>query len=288
MDPGALTDQINRRQALLRGRALDRAQQLCIENMNSENFDKAVYMPHLQKQTEVISQREPHILDSDANFIFRVLKERCLIAMEQDRLRQTQAVQQQADVQAHSFTAEQHQRLEIDQRYRSLHQAFINADKDRSGFLSVSTLRSLCRSFQVESGNVDNVMSLAQKNTYGELSYLGFAERLRSMDFPDDGNVRQPRRLAVDEWGTLSKTQADMVNAYEQQQAQIALDKRVQNRRELRIQADEKVRQEKQMQEQIKRIERAAADKSFAEYQQQQQKILEEAKKSRGAGKSCT
>ena len=117
MDPGTLTDQINRRQALLRGRALDRAQQLCIENMNSENFDKAAYIPHLQKQSEVISQREPHILDSDANFIFRVLKERCLIAMEQDRLRQTQAVQQQANDQAHSFTAEQHQRFEIDQRY---------------------------------------------------------------------------------------------------------------------------------------------------------------------------
>ena len=95
------------------------------------------------------------------------------------------------------------------------------------------------------------------------------------MDFPDDANVSQPRRLTVDEWGTLSKTQADMVNAYEQQQAQIALDKRVQNRKELRLQADEKVRQEKQAQEQAKRIERAAADKGFLEYQQQQQKIVE-------------
>ena len=82
MDPATLTDQITKRQLLLRNRALDRGTQLCIENMNAENFNKMVYLPHMQRQIEVIKQREPKILDSDANFIFRVLKERTLIAME--------------------------------------------------------------------------------------------------------------------------------------------------------------------------------------------------------------
>ena len=97
MDPATLTDQITKRQQLLRNRALDRGTQLCIENMNAENFNKMVYLPHMQRQIEVIKQREPKILDSDANFIFRVLKERTLIAMEQDRLRATQTVQRQED-----------------------------------------------------------------------------------------------------------------------------------------------------------------------------------------------
>ena len=88
-------------------------------------------------------------------------------------------------------------------------------------------------------------MTLAQKNSYGELSYLSFAERLKSMDFPNNLDATQSKRLAVDEWGTLAKTQADMVDAYEQQQAQIALDSRVQNRKQLRIQADNKEQQQK-------------------------------------------
>ena len=67
-------------------------------------------LPHVQRQIEVIKQREPKILDSDANFIFRVLKERTLIAMEQDRLRATQTVQRQEDDKAHSFTIEQPQK----------------------------------------------------------------------------------------------------------------------------------------------------------------------------------
>ena len=65
-------------------------------------------------------------------------------------------------------------------------QSFINADNDRSGFLPPATIRQLCRVFQVESSNVNNVMTLAQKNSYGELSYLSFAERLKSMDFPNN------------------------------------------------------------------------------------------------------
>ena len=273
MDPATLTDQITKRQQLLRNRALDRGTQLCIENMNAENFNKMVYLPHMQRQIEVIKQREPKILDSDANFIFRVLKERTLIAMEQDRLRATQTVQRQEDDKAHSFTIEQHQKFEIDQRYRSLHQAFINADNDRSGFLPPATIRQLCRVFQVESNNVNNVMTLAQKNSYGELSYLSFAERLKSMDFPNNLDATQSKRLAVDEWGTLAKTQADMVDAYEQQQAQIALDSRVQNRKQLRIQADNKEQQQKETIRQMRMRERAEADQNYAQYEEEQQML---------------
>jgi hypothetical protein len=273
MDPATLNDQVSKRQQLLRNRALDRGTQLCIENMNAEKFNKMVYMPHLQKQIEVVQTREPKILDSDANFIFRVLKERTLIAMEQDRLRATKTIQQQEDDKAHAFTVEQHQKFEVDQRYRSLHQAFINNDHDRSGFLPATTIRNLCRAFQVESNNVDNVMTLAQKNSYGELSYLSFAERLKSMDFPNDLNATQSKRLVVDEWGTLANTQADIVDTYEQQKEQIALDLRVQNSKDLRQQADVKEMQKRKFEQEMKRRERAMVDQSYVQYEEEQQML---------------
>ena len=93
-----------------------------------------------------------------------------------------------------------------------------------------------------------------EKVKWIDIIYLGAWKISINLD------ATQSKRLAVDEWGTLAKTQADMVDAYEQQQAQIALDSRVQNRKQLRIQADNKEQQQKETIRQMRMRERAEAD----------------------------
>jgi hypothetical protein len=279
MDPAALNDRIGRRVNLLRTRAVDRASNLVLEAF-AFHPDRNTVQSHLASQVDILSAREPHVLDKDAKFVAKVLEERVKIALEAERQQQTQQAQDRDDTGAGAFVASAAQRsvAEVQGRYQQLHQAFIQADAPRAGYLDYGEILRLCRCFQLASPNLDQVFALCQKNPYGQFSYLSFAERLKQLDFPTQNAnvVGGQNRAVVDEWGALAKTQADVVDAYEQQKRDVALAESVQNRRELRRQADERERLQREANAAEKRREREEADRNAMLVQAEQARVLEE------------
>ena len=102
MDPAALNDRIGRRVNLLRARAVDRASNLVLEAF-AFHPDRNTVQSHLASQVDILSAREPHVLDKDAKFVAKVLEERVKIALEAERQQQTQQAQDRDDTGAGAF-----------------------------------------------------------------------------------------------------------------------------------------------------------------------------------------
>ena len=72
-----------------------------------------------------------------------------------------------------------------EERHLSLAQAFVTADRDRSGFLEAREIRRLCSNYNIPSADISSVMRHADTDKDGRINYDEFAKRLSRQDYPD-------------------------------------------------------------------------------------------------------
>ena len=77
------------------------------------------------------------------------------------------------------------QRLE--ERYKSIREAFLASDRDRSGFLDAHELKRLCKLYNLDSTQVEGVLEECDIDYNGMISYDEFCQTLVRQDFPPGG-----------------------------------------------------------------------------------------------------
>ena len=68
--------------------------------------------------------------------------------------------------------------LDLESRFRTAHEAFLAADLDKSGSLTIEELISLCRAHQLPPDNVKIAMSNVDRDHNGKIDYTEFARHL--------------------------------------------------------------------------------------------------------------
>jgi hypothetical protein len=276
MFPSLLNDRVNRRIQLLRGRTVDRAINLVMDKFASHPEQEFV-RDCIMAQVNLLQTSEEHILDKDAHFVSDVVGERVKIALDKNNMEKLKLRSMVQKKDAQSFAVGDHSRVHVFSRYQNLQNCLIKMDTDRTGYLDEAEIRKACRHLQLESVNVERVLKLGQTNSYGQISYLSFSDRLKAMDFPDEEfSDGVSRGLPVDEWGTLLKVQGELVNAYEKQNLHEKRAQNIEYQKQLKQQTDEKahLRQETELQNKAK--EREIADRSALLYAEEEELTAKE------------
>ena len=72
----------------------------------------------------------------------------------------------------------------LESKYRSVREAFLSVDRDRSGFIEFHELRRICRLYNIEGGIVEDILRKCDKNYDGVVSYDEFTRSLVRRDYP--------------------------------------------------------------------------------------------------------
>ena len=82
------------------------------------------------------------------------------------------------------------QRLE--ERHKSIREAFLASDRDRSGYLDGHEIKRLCKLYNLETSQVNNVLKSCDIDYNGMISYDEFCQTLVRKDYPAGGGSYSP------------------------------------------------------------------------------------------------
>ena len=312
MEPYIANARVSRREALLRRRLEERVMACCIPQLLPDvGGDMAQAQQLLTRQIDAIQTGEPGLLNRSTEFLCSVITDRCKILIRQEEERQRdEAAKRQENLLAvqpsESEILRRRMRDEILSRFERLKSSLKQEDRDESGALPASTIRLLCRRYNVESGTLDDILASCYLDNRGggRIQYLDIVDRIIAQDYPEllepdttggitsqseygrshlrrrmDGpaGTMTIRALPTDEWAALSKSNIEVANAYEEQMAESKRRERHQYGQEIRRLAMWKKQEEATAKKERKRKEREAEDRKMQEYLKNQADLQEAA-----------
>ena len=79
----------------------------------------------------------------------------------------------------------------MEERHRSIREAFLASDRDRSGYLDVHEIKRLCTLYNLDTTQVNDILERCDIDYNGMISYDEFCQTLVRDDYPSNTNASQ-------------------------------------------------------------------------------------------------
>ena len=110
------------------------------------------------------------------------------------------------------------QRLE--ERHKSIREAFLASDRDRSGYLDGHEIKRLCKLYNLETSQVNNVLKSCDIDYNGMISYDEFCQTLVRKDYPAGGGSYSPTQSSSSQLSPVRIKGDNSPTAHRRQQRQ--------------------------------------------------------------------